>query len=358
MSFPTNTEKGMDETNLRRKLTPYFVEAAYHARLLGDSANPLLQLSAGYFPVKYNPQSRNLGEYLLRSGTYPGYLISGFEIADKKKMLGFRFTHNAGMLTHSLLLASEVDLPPMYDLSVGYLAALKPVKGVDLGAGIYCQSLLAVDDRLTTPALDRATQSSYQDRAYRYVDSLSGDTANYSFSGVKAMGRIGLDPKVLFTSSLFGAEDLKLYAEAAVLGLKNYPFWYGRIRERVPLMVGLNLPAFTLLDVCAFEVEWYGSPYANSTQNIWERRSPAPYTGTQIPPPYIQYDSVNTYRYSTEDNWKWSLYLSRKVAGHLRFSAQVASDHIRIWNVRTRDYNEVTVTPRDWYWAVKMMAMF
>jgi len=34
----------------------------------GDLDQPWLQLAAGYFPFKYNPQASNLGEYLYRSG--------------------------------------------------------------------------------------------------------------------------------------------------------------------------------------------------------------------------------------------------------------------------------------------------
>jgi hypothetical protein len=45
----------------------------------------------GYFPVKYNPEAMNLGEYLFRSNTYPPLLVSGFEIADKFKLAGYTY---------------------------------------------------------------------------------------------------------------------------------------------------------------------------------------------------------------------------------------------------------------------------
>jgi len=48
---------------------PYLTEATFMYSL-GDLSRPLLKVTVGYFPIKYNMNSRNLGEYLFRSGTY------------------------------------------------------------------------------------------------------------------------------------------------------------------------------------------------------------------------------------------------------------------------------------------------
>ena len=45
----------------------------------GSSDDPDLSITLGYFPFKYNPDARNLGEYMFRSGTYPQYLITDFD---------------------------------------------------------------------------------------------------------------------------------------------------------------------------------------------------------------------------------------------------------------------------------------
>src|SRR5690606_30439490 len=42
----------------------------------GAPGNPHSRLQFGFFPVKYG-DSHNLGEYLFRSGTYPGTLVTG-----------------------------------------------------------------------------------------------------------------------------------------------------------------------------------------------------------------------------------------------------------------------------------------
>jgi len=39
----------------------------------------VLSLSAGIFPFKYNPDVRNLGEYLFRGPVSPGFLITAFD---------------------------------------------------------------------------------------------------------------------------------------------------------------------------------------------------------------------------------------------------------------------------------------
>ena len=43
---------------------------------LGDTSKPWLQFGLGYFPFKYSPDARNLGEYLLRSAVYPNCITT------------------------------------------------------------------------------------------------------------------------------------------------------------------------------------------------------------------------------------------------------------------------------------------
>ena len=49
------------------------------------------------------------------------------------------------------------------------------------------------------------------------------DSLWYTFAGTKIMARFMFDPKPLLGLTIFGEEDLKLYAEAAILGVSNYP---------------------------------------------------------------------------------------------------------------------------------------
>jgi len=53
------------------------------------------------------------------------------------------------------------------------------------------------------------------------------------------MARATVDPKKFFSWDLLGEQDLKIYTEAALLGVKNYPaalhspIWYMSILERI-----------------------------------------------------------------------------------------------------------------------------
>ena len=49
---------------------------AYTQFDFGEDGNPWLLGKLGFFPVKYS-QSRNLGEYLFRTGTYPSFIQTG-----------------------------------------------------------------------------------------------------------------------------------------------------------------------------------------------------------------------------------------------------------------------------------------
>jgi hypothetical protein len=187
------------------------------------------------------------------------------------------------------------------------------------------------------------------------VDTTTGDTTKYTFSGIKVMARLTLDPQAFFNCRILGKEDLKVYAEAALLGDKNYAPWYMHHRERMPVMFGFNFPAFKLLDVLSFEGEWYGSPYWNSQENIWKGRSPVPYTGGSPDP--------NNWQAKTDDQWKWSVYASRRIGSYLRLSGQIASDRTpRFWYTPGPPtfvkYTEMVPRTRDWYYMMRVTMYF
>jgi hypothetical protein len=91
----------------------------------GDPQNPFLQIEAGYFPYKYNPDVRNLGEYLFRSFCYPASLLNTFDrpYAD---LLGLRIGNaiplSGGSFHHDLLFTSETKYYPLKDFSLSYVA--------------------------------------------------------------------------------------------------------------------------------------------------------------------------------------------------------------------------------------------
>jgi hypothetical protein len=285
-------------------------------------------IDVGYFPVKYNDNARNLGEYLFRSGTYPQYLTTNFDFA-AARVTGINI-HGTLLdaLGYKALLTINTEGATMGDLNFSLLASGSLFdKFIDLGAGISFCNFFSANSRHTRPPL----QDVQGNQAALYIDD-KGDTATYTFAGTKLMGRLSVDPKALIPIDILGKEDLKLYAEAAVLGLKNYPVSidtsslgtrYDDILKRIPIMFGINFPAFNLLDVISLQAQWFGSPYPNDATNYVLYGLPTPISTKWSD------GSKAIYPDSTRDNWKWSIYAKKTLAGHFHVVGQVASDHLR-----------------------------
>ncbi|MBD3347113.1 MAG: hypothetical protein GF401_18830 [Chitinivibrionales bacterium] len=320
--------KSEQETrNFMRSFIPYPIETSLFTRHL-DAEKVKLSTKLGYFSFKYNPDVRNLGEYLFRSGAYPPIVVSGFDIADKTKILGLQTRLSLfDNLHQDFFVHSEIQRYPVYDFSLSYLVNYTPNKLFDIGAGISFSHLISVDEEKTTP-------------------------------GIKAAGRITIDPKALFDMPIFGEEDLKLYTEAAVLGIKDYPVFYDDIRKRIPVMVGFNIPAFNILDVCALEVEYFPNDFSNSENHIWQQSVPIPFTGEAKP---AAYGEVNKYPFPQRDDWKWSLFAVKSVGEVGEIIAQAASDHTWRKYVTTGKAGwllglgdeELCQSPLDWYWMLR-----
>ncbi|MBN1759877.1 MAG: hypothetical protein JW863_16240 [Chitinispirillaceae bacterium] len=331
------------------------------------SHSDAFNLEVGFFPVKYNENARNLGEYLFRTGTYPQYIITNFDFAAARVTGLNAFGTLLGNLNYQTLLTINTEYATMGDLNLTGITSYSFLdRFCELGAGVSFCSIISADARHTHPPLKDVTQS---DR-YKYLDGI--DTNTYTFAGTKLMGRILIDPKSLFQIDIFGKDDLKLYAEAAVLGVKNYPTSinyestiiinadndtfnigtrYDDIMKRLPIMFGINVPTFKLLDVLNFEAQWFGSIYPNDM---------AEYIRDGIPVPICRGPwEAWGYADSTRDNWKWSFYAKKTLANHFNVVLQVASDHLR-WDY-SADYgkqsgllSEALTRPNHMYWVVKM----
>ena len=180
------------------------------------------------------------------------------------------------------------------------------------------------------------------------------------------MGRICFNPQRFFPGDLFGKEDLKLYAEAALLGVRNYPandtnplsrdknpWGYDSLKKKIPVVVGFNIPTFKVFDVLAFELEYYGCPYPNSYKR---RLGPGPTQSYPVPDarnhPNMDYDT---------DNLKWSLYIKKTFfEEHLGVILQFARDHTRNETVidEAFDYEEALGKSDHWWWMMKLLAQF
>jgi hypothetical protein len=341
----------------RRKWVVYLIDAAIEDAI--KKGNHSFFGEFGYFPVKYNPEARNLGEYLFRSGTYPGYINSGFELADKEKMIGLHGKYKYAISDKSdfktdIWFTNECRDFPIHDFTLSYILSVNFAKIVEFGAGLSHAHMISFDKAYVEPGTDTMRMKSSINRQWVQIyDSTSGDTINATFKGTKAMARFSFDPKALFGTTVFGKEDLKLYGEWAFIGMKNYPVYYEKPIERMPVMLGFNVPTFKLLDVLSCEVEYYKSTYINTAENVWLKRSPLPYTNAPSP------DSILT---SHEDDFKWSIYAAKTIK-RFKISGQVASDHILklsyVPGPPTQGvYREICPRSKDWYWMLRVMYFF
>jgi hypothetical protein len=151
-----------------------------------------------------------------------------------------------------------------------------------------------------------------------------------------------------------------LYGEAALLGVKDYPVFYDNWKQRMPVMVGFNLPVFKQLDVLALEVEYYGSRYPDDFFQVMNAEgAPRP----TIPQGYSGWDDGRPLQFGYHpddwkaDNWKWSVYTQRRIVDGVTLSAQVARDHARAWAFPTgKTYKGIIQDKNDWYWMLKLTA--
>jgi hypothetical protein len=257
----------------------------------GNPDMPWLKLAAGYFPFKYNPDAKHLGEYLFRSTAYPTVIYTWWEFAMVRE-LGFHVNGTFDWLINNpqidqfkwdMMLTSETRGWPLQGWTFSALVSNNLMQFLDLGAGVSFQRFLSVNDSQTTPP----TSHNF------YLDE-NADTSYFSFKSIKLMGRASLNPQRFIpqfklplpqffgNKPFFGKEDLKVYGELGVLGYKNYiaygsfavdtikdstgavtrlknrpgtgtPItnvdsnYYNSLGDRMPYMVGINLPTNPLI---------------------------------------------------------------------------------------------------------------
>lgn len=423
------------DARVARSAYQNFITESRMTYFAGGWENPLFSVTFGNFPYSYNKDIKNLGDYLLRGPVYPGFLLGGFKDfridSTKGNVLGIRVNQSVGPFSHDLILANERDLPPTGDWSLVYVAKAKMAGAVEISGGVNFYRLISANSDLTTPNSPEFLQSDsllaadgQQHNPYDHsftegvIDTLrdasgkalfdsSGNarlhyvpTVEYTHRGIKVMGMFNIDFRRLLGFSSMGPNDLKLYGEAAILGVQDYGSVYRKMSERIPWMLGFNIPTFGILDYMSLEVEHYGAKYSNDLSKLGNFNTlgggifisgakNAPVLPSPIPTSYQNYDDVDAngiftrdganqdlkgtgmdVQNLTTDDWKWSLYLERSVASHIRFIGQLASDHYRprptagliqelggmseAFSDTFRDGWLGPLTPKDWYWMFRV----
>jgi hypothetical protein len=207
-------------------------------------------------------------------------------------------------------------------------------------------------------ALNSKAQPFRDDEAFR--DSvIAADTLGaasdpgweaFSGKGIKPMVMASFDPKPLLGLDILGKNDLVLYFETAVLGIKNQPVFYEEVSQRIPLLVGFNIPTFKLLDVLAVEIERNPSRFPNSTQYTRDTFYPQP---TLAPAEGYHPDKWK------DDDIKWSVYAQKQLNDWLSVFFQAAKDNTRGWEWGLgRTAWAIFYEKSHWYWMTQVKVVF
>jgi hypothetical protein len=342
----------------------------------GDPAETSAALLVGTFSHKYNPDAKNLGEYLYRSGTYPGFLFTteGWLLMNRAS----NYSHGTllsvsqfgGALRHNFSLFMETSYFPVGDFSPGYDVTYTG-KWFELGGGAVLNHFLALRPSALRPREDGNTLVSLHDTVTdeRYVgpkdmvtlfsSDLETETLHrWSHKGVKVMGRAALNLNSLLPPERRNPEDLRIFGEVAVLGWENQPLYYEKRAERMPVMFGVNIPTFKTLDVLTLQGEWYGSPFNDFSRfnsgslPVWGAEFEMDSTGAAL-----ALDANGRVRPKEihADDWKWSVTGKKTVNRMMTVHAQAASDHLRLTDGKLAASSvPLTARPSEWYYLVRL----
>jgi hypothetical protein len=341
-------------------------------------------LSFGYFRYKYNPSARNLGEYLFRTEAYPTIIFTGgweWINGAHVRTPGLKFSHATETFQQDVCLFGEYFNSPIFDFTPAYLATWKPSSAFSLGGGISLHRFLSPNakirkeltrtyyyyDNFTLPAgqpgtADSARLISKMPRLVADIRNTAGNDGK-SFEEYKALPEnVGLDSqsvsfdnraiKVMAFANLnfngllgWDAKEVgafELYGEIAQLGFKNYPIFYTKYTERMPIMLGLSLPTFGILDQLAFEFEYLKNPNVESLASTFD---------VLDLPPEINF----RYKVFNKDDTKWTVFASRQLTSALSLVVQVANDHMRLKDKYARpEFVPGTNDSKHWYWLTRI----
>lgn len=293
----------------------------------------------GFFDFKYNPDSKNLGEYLIRSEACPTILESaqGKDLMawSDARVAGVQYGYDGELLRHAALLYAEQINEPVNDISAAYFISAGP-RSAELSIGADYARFLRIGDSIhLTNDLQTVRNAAYAD-----ANGLTARAWKFILRGRLDLGAL-----------LSMAGPFVLYGEAALLGLKRDTLYYRNIRERMPMMAGVDIPTFGILDVLSFEQEYFPNPYYEKKYQLQENKfTPLPsllhddeYAGAGLP-------------HIRSHDWRWSVNAERSLNRWIKLKLRIASDHMRLFNW-SGDYEGGRPFARnstDWYWLARI----
>lgn len=257
-------------------------------------------VQAGIFRWRPNPDALLRGGYLARWGAYPDVVVRpghSWESLDSLStmVMGMRLTaHSPGRgFSHEVLTLLDT-LGGGTDFSFAYAFNMAPHPALTLGAVVelYGQATpmrgrggrsLIIRPRIDTlvPITDNA-----------WTPPL--DTLYFSQRGTLFSGQAALDLARLFTGETRRDRGGRIFAEAALLGWRNYPVYFPSRWQRVRMIGGADFPAFGWLDRLRLQAE--------RALEVQENRSAFGTSRVESPPGF---------------SWTLQVFLSRRLTGWL-----------------------------------------
>src|SRR6185295_6946063 len=124
-----------------------------------------------------------------------------------------------------------------------------------------------------------------------------------------------------------------------ILGWKNYLGIYEDRRDRIPIMGGINLPTFGLLDFWGAEVEYFPSKLPPTWRYRFLKGVPQPGAGPGIP---FNELFANPDR-NKKDDWKWAV-TARKTFTGFALAFQGSTDHMHSRTINEK-FHEIQSRP-------------
>ena len=337
--FPISTSDIMKET-YKIQYSSFLprAEGIFHWNFKNISS---LLIESGIFQYNFNPEIKNLGNYLYRGMAYPLFLETKLDYP-WFDMFGIR--SQVGILDDRIkvegIINSEIKHAPFYDISLAFTATYTaPKKMAEIGLGVCFNRLFSVDENLTLG---------------KELYSLGMDSS-FNLRATKLDSRFMFDAKPLLGNpEIFGPQDCKIYGEAALLGLTDPKYFPSdssftpTLLHRLPVLLGINVPGCKIMDLISFEIEWFDSPYPN---DWWGQ-----YDGGPSPVPRDVNDPVWNDIYKNKDNFKWTVYLKKSIS-KFDFIGIAANDHTiyNTFNAESQSNTEQSLRkPDNWHWYLKL----
>jgi hypothetical protein len=178
---------------------------------------------------------------------------------------------------------------------------------------------------------------------------LQGTNTHYSFAGTIVTARASFNPMgFMGEANPLGNNALKIYAELGVLGWENYPGFYEKRSDRMPIMAGINLPTWNFLDYLSFEVEQFKSRELPT----YDKRM-----FLNVPQPGNHKEEVETLWNEDrrkKDDFKWALAMKKSFRGWA-MAAQAGTDHMKLEDQTDAALFDVMSRPSQWYVQVRFI---